>query len=270
MQTGVRIFNRHGGPPLVYAGTPGRSPTVMFLAGFRSDMTGAKALHLEQHCARRGQGFLRFDYRGHGASGGRFEDGCIGDWLADALTMLDEVVPGPVVLVGSSMGGWIMLLVALARPERVQGLVGIAAAPDFTHDLILHGGVFVIHVLGSAVRMAAIRGANGISSGALWDMPSSLIGARTEGRPTTRARSCGESFQAIVMRGICSSIFRLAARLLLLRVDMGREAALRVDRAVDQAPDRLHQHHEQHQYAKAGDEAQHGQRGESGQSLLHC
>ena len=124
MQTGVRIFNRHGGPPLAYASTAGRSPTVMFLTGFRSDMTGAKALHLERHCAQRGQGFLRFDYSGHGASGGRFEDGCIGDWCADALAMVDQVASGPVVLIGSSMGGWIMLLVALARPERVRGLVG--------------------------------------------------------------------------------------------------------------------------------------------------
>ena len=136
MQTGVRIFNRHGGPPLAWASTAGREPTVVFLAGLRSDMTGAKALHLEQHCARRGQGFLRFDYRGHGASGGRFEEGCIGDWRADALAILDEVVTGPVVLVGSSMGGWIMLLAALARPERVRGLVGVAPAPDFTRDLL--------------------------------------------------------------------------------------------------------------------------------------
>ena len=108
----------------------------MFLTGFRSDMTGAKALHLEQHCARHGRAFLRFDYRGHGASGGRFEDGCIADWRDDALAMLDEVVSGPVLLVGSSMGGWIMLLVALARPEQVRGLVGLASAPDFTRDLI--------------------------------------------------------------------------------------------------------------------------------------
>jgi pimeloyl-ACP methyl ester carboxylesterase len=108
----------------------------MFLTGFRSDMTGGKALHLEAHCARAGRAFLRFDYRGHGASGGRFEEGCIGDWCADALAVLDEVVTGPVVLVGSSMGGWIMLLVALARTERVRGLVGLAPAPDFTRDLI--------------------------------------------------------------------------------------------------------------------------------------
>jgi pimeloyl-ACP methyl ester carboxylesterase len=136
MQIDVCIFNRPGSPSLAYLSTGGRPPTVMFLTGFRSDMTGAKALHLERHCAQRGQGFLRFDYRGHGASGGRFEDGCIGDWRDDALTMLDEVVSEPVVLVGSSMGGWIMLLAALARPERVRGLVGLAAAPDFTRELI--------------------------------------------------------------------------------------------------------------------------------------
>jgi pimeloyl-ACP methyl ester carboxylesterase len=136
MQTDVRIFNRSGSPSLACVSTGGRPPTVMFLTGFRSDMTGAKALHLERHCAQRGQGFLRFDYRGHGASGGRFEDGCIGDWRDDALVMLDEVVSGPAVFVGSSMGGWIMLLAALARPERVRGLVGLAAAPDFTRDLI--------------------------------------------------------------------------------------------------------------------------------------
>ena len=79
---------------------------------------------------------MQFDYRGHGASEGRFEDGCIGDWRDDALSMLDETTTGSVVLVGSSMGAWIMLLAALARPERVRGLVGIASAPDFTHDLV--------------------------------------------------------------------------------------------------------------------------------------
>jgi pimeloyl-ACP methyl ester carboxylesterase len=108
----------------------------MFLTGFRSDMTGGKALHLERHCAATGRAFLRFDYRGHGASEGRFEEGCIGDWREDALAVLDQASEGPMVLVGSSMGGWIMLLVALARPDRVKGLVGIAAAPDFTEDLI--------------------------------------------------------------------------------------------------------------------------------------
>ncbi|MEK0082558.1 alpha/beta hydrolase [Benzoatithermus flavus] len=137
MQTTLGRLNRPGHPALSWRYTPGALPTVMFLTGFRSDMTGSKALHLERHCATRGQGYIRFDYRGHGASGGRFEEGCIGDWTADTLAVLDTVAPpGPVVLVGSSMGGWIMLLVALARPDRVKGLVGIAPAPDFTEDLI--------------------------------------------------------------------------------------------------------------------------------------
>ena len=136
MQTEPSIFNQIDAPSLAYRHLEGSRPTVVFLTGFRSDMTGGKALHLEAHCARAGRAFLRFDYRGHGASGGRFEDGCIGDWSEDALAMLDQVVAGPVVLVGSSMGGWIMLLAALARPERVRGLVGLAPAPDFTRDLI--------------------------------------------------------------------------------------------------------------------------------------
>jgi pimeloyl-ACP methyl ester carboxylesterase len=102
-------------------------------------MTGGKALHLERHCAARAQAFIRFDYTGHGASGGRFEEGSIGHWADDTLAILDEVVEGPAVLAGSSMGGWIMLLAALARPERVQGLIGIAAAPDFTADLTQPG-----------------------------------------------------------------------------------------------------------------------------------
>jgi len=101
-----------------------------------SDMTGSKALCLEDFAQRRGQAFLRFDYQGHGASSGRFEEGTIGLWSADAVAALDELTEGPQVLVGSSMGGWIMLLAALARPQRVAGLLGIAAAPDFTEDLM--------------------------------------------------------------------------------------------------------------------------------------
>lgn len=137
MQTTSGCLNRPEHPVLGWRYTPGHLPTVMFLTGFRSDMMGAKATHLERHCAERGQSFVRFDYRGHGVSGGRFEDGTIGEWAEDALAVMDEVAPpGHVVLVGSSMGGWIMLLLALARPLRVAGLVGIAAAPDFTEDLI--------------------------------------------------------------------------------------------------------------------------------------
>ena len=111
-------------------------PGVMFLGGFMSDMTGTKASALEAHCRSRGRACVRFDYSGHGASGGAFRDGTIGAWRDDALAVLDRVARGPQVLVGSSMGGWLMLLVALARPERIAGLVGVAAAPDFTEDLI--------------------------------------------------------------------------------------------------------------------------------------
>ena len=121
---------------LAYAQTPGRGPGVVFLGGFRSDMGGTKAMFLEQWCRARGQNFLRFDYAGHGASGGNFEAGTIGRWAGDAIAVLDALTEGPKILVGSSMGGWIMLEVALARPDRVEALVGIAAAPDFTEDLI--------------------------------------------------------------------------------------------------------------------------------------
>jgi pimeloyl-ACP methyl ester carboxylesterase len=121
---------------IAYRATPGRGPTVVFLTGFRSDMTGSKAVALEARCRGSGRAFVRFDYRGHGASDGRFEDGTIGAWRDDALAVLDSVVEGPGVLVGSSMGGWIMLLAALARPEKITGLVGIAPAPDFTRDLM--------------------------------------------------------------------------------------------------------------------------------------
>ena len=127
---------RGDGPDLAYLRTPGSAPTVVFLPGFRSDMQGAKAVEVAALCAARGAGCLRLDYGGHGASGGRFEDGTIGGWTADALHGIDRLTEGPLVLVGSSMGGWIALLVALARPDRVAGLVGIAAAPDFTERLM--------------------------------------------------------------------------------------------------------------------------------------
>jgi pimeloyl-ACP methyl ester carboxylesterase len=99
-------------------------------------MTGTKALALETHAQAAGLDFLRFDYLGHGASSGRFEDGTIGRWAEDAVAALDALTEGPQILIGSSMGGWIMLLAALARPERVAGLVGVAAAPDFTETLM--------------------------------------------------------------------------------------------------------------------------------------
>jgi pimeloyl-ACP methyl ester carboxylesterase len=126
------------GVSIAYHSAPGKSPGVMFCGGFLSDMTGGKAMALEAFCRDRGQGFVRFDYAGHGQSGGRFEEGTIGGWTADALTVLDRVAQGPQVIVGSSMGGWIALNLALARPDRVAALVCVAAAPDFTEDLIWH------------------------------------------------------------------------------------------------------------------------------------
>ncbi len=124
------------GTRLGYHKTEGTLPGVVFLGGFMSNMQGAKALALEQYCRKRGRAFLRFDYSGHGESSGRFEDGAIGDWKADALFALDTLTQGKQTLVGSSMGGWIALLLALARPEKVEALVGIASAPDFTETLI--------------------------------------------------------------------------------------------------------------------------------------
>lgn len=118
--------------PLAHRHSPGTSPTIVFLPGYRSDMQGSKVLALEAWAQARGQGFLRFDYAGCGESPGAFEDQTLASWRDDALQMIDTLVEGPVVLVGSSMGGWLMLLVAAARPERVVGMVGIAAAPDFT------------------------------------------------------------------------------------------------------------------------------------------
>ena len=122
---------------LAYHHRPGGFPRVLFCGGYTSDMTGTKALALEAFCREQGRAFVRFDYAGHGASSGDFADGTIGGWTDDALAIVDRVSEGPLLVVGSSMGGWIMLLVALARPERVAGLIGVAAAPDFTEDLLL-------------------------------------------------------------------------------------------------------------------------------------
>ncbi|MGE0417651.1 MAG: alpha/beta hydrolase [Acetobacteraceae bacterium] len=137
METTGRL-DRGDGIELAWArvqGAPDR-PTVVFLPGFRSDMTGDKATALASFAVERGLSMLRFDYAGHGASGGRFEDGSIGEWAGDALTVIDRLTTGKLILVGSSMGGWIALLTGLARPQRIAGLVGIAAAPDFTQRLM--------------------------------------------------------------------------------------------------------------------------------------
>jgi pimeloyl-ACP methyl ester carboxylesterase len=120
------------GNRLAYRYREGGSPTILFLPGYASDMEGTKAVALDAFAQARGVAMLRFDYSGTGASGGDFEDGTLGGWLEEALHMLDTLVDGPAVLVGSSMGGWLALLMAKHRPERIAALVGIAAAPDFT------------------------------------------------------------------------------------------------------------------------------------------
>ena len=129
-------LDRGDGVELAWAQEEGKSPAVVFLPGFGSDMTGEKATALAAFCAERGQAMLRFDYSGHGASGGRFEVGTISRWTDDALTMIDRRTDGRLILVGSSMGGWIALLAALARRDRIAALIGIAAAPDFTEALM--------------------------------------------------------------------------------------------------------------------------------------
>ncbi|SNR56266.1 alpha/beta fold hydrolase [Puniceibacterium sediminis] len=129
----VQYIDSAAGRRLAYAYTPGSGPVVVFLSGYKSDMEGTKAVHLEAWAKTQGRAFLRLDYSGHGKSGGVFEDGCIGDWAEDALAVINAVTTGPLVLVGSSMGGWIGCLLVL-RLDRVTGFVGIAAAPDFTED----------------------------------------------------------------------------------------------------------------------------------------
>ena len=129
--TGIDHFDI-GGRSIAYRLRPGKVPTLLFLPGYASDMEGAKALAIDAFAAERGLAMLRLDYSGTGSSAGRFEEGTLAAWLEEALAALDQLTQGPVIVVGSSMGGWIALHLALMRPERVQALVGIAAAPDFT------------------------------------------------------------------------------------------------------------------------------------------
>ena len=134
METGQ--LAQDDGTLLAWERVPGRAPTTVFLPGFRSDMQGAKALAIAAECARLGTACLRLDYSGHGASGGAFLDGTIGQWVDDAARVIDRMAPGPLILVGSSMGGWIALLLALRLGSRLTALIGVAAAPDFTETLM--------------------------------------------------------------------------------------------------------------------------------------
>lgn len=131
----MNFLRRDAGANVAYEHSEGCEPGILFLSGFNSNMQGDKALFLDAWCRERRRQYTRLDYQGHGQSSGALEDGTIGCWIEDALAVLDEVAEGPQLLVGSSMGGWIMLHLALARPDRVVGLVGIAPAPDFTRAL---------------------------------------------------------------------------------------------------------------------------------------
>ncbi len=132
-------LNSNSGRRIAYHRTEGVGPGLVFLGGFKSDMGGTKAVHLEQWARERGRAYLRFDYSGHGESSEAFTDGCIGDWAEDAQAAIAGLTDGPQILVGSSMGGWISLLLAKRIPEKVAGLVTIAAAPDFTEDSMWAG-----------------------------------------------------------------------------------------------------------------------------------
>ena len=129
-------LDRGDGVQLAWAHLPGRAPTVVFLPGFKIDMAGIKATSRRDFCAATGQAMLRLDYSGHGESGGAFTDGTIATWAADARAVIEHATTGPLLLAGSSMGGWIALLLARAMPEHMAALVGIAAAPDFTESLM--------------------------------------------------------------------------------------------------------------------------------------
>lgn len=135
----VEYLERPAKHRLAYVYTPpakdNSQPVAVFLGGYRSDMSGTKARYLEAQCRKRGQGYLRFDYSGHGESDGVFDECLMGDWKQDALDMIDHINPRSVVLIGSSMGGWISLLVARERSDIVSAMIGIAAAPDFTEEI---------------------------------------------------------------------------------------------------------------------------------------
>ena len=137
--TDCAFLETESGRKLAYHLHEGAGPGIVFLGGFVSDMQGTKAVDLEGRAKAAGRAFLRFDYSGHGQSSERFEDGAIGDWAEDACAAISALTDGPQILVGSSMGGWISLLVARTIPEKVAGFVGIAAAPDFTEDSMWAG-----------------------------------------------------------------------------------------------------------------------------------
>jgi pimeloyl-ACP methyl ester carboxylesterase len=129
-------LRRHDGEMIAYETREGKAPGIVWLGGFKSDMAGTKATTLDAMAAREGRALLRFDYFGHGKSSGEFRRGTITRWREDALDVFDRLTQGPQILVGSSMGGWVSLLLARARPERIAGMLLLAPAPDFTETLM--------------------------------------------------------------------------------------------------------------------------------------
>ncbi len=170
----IRYLRRGGDRSCAYRHRPGRGPTLMFLPGYMSDMEGGKATALDAWTAAQGRASLRFDYGGCGASGGDFEAQTLAGWRDDVVAMIDGVAEGPVVLVGSSMGGWLMLLAALARAERVAALVGIAAAPDFTDWGYTDAQKAEIRRAGRLVEPGAEGEAPYVTSHAFWESGESL------------------------------------------------------------------------------------------------
>ncbi|SCZ54652.1 alpha/beta hydrolase [Epibacterium ulvae] len=131
---GIQFLETNEGRRIAFHKHAGQGPCILFLGGLKSDMEGTKAVHLEAWAKAQGRAFVRFDYSGHGQSSNTFEEGAIGDWHEDTLAVVDQLIEGPIVAVGSSMGGWQALLLSKARPQRLKALVTIAAAPDFTED----------------------------------------------------------------------------------------------------------------------------------------
>ncbi len=130
----MEFLQTQNGEKIAYHQTQGSGVGVVFLGGFMSDMEGTKALFFEKLCRKHDRPFVRFDYSGHGASSGDFTDGTIGQWLDNVLNVLDNLTQGPQILIGSSMGGWLMCLAAQQRMQDIHALIGIAAAPDFIED----------------------------------------------------------------------------------------------------------------------------------------
>jgi pimeloyl-ACP methyl ester carboxylesterase len=166
--TPLEWLARPDGLRLAYRHTQGTGPTLIFLPGYMSDMQGSKAVALDAWAKAHGRAMLRLDYSGCGESDGQFEDATLTIWRDDALLLIDTLTQGPVVLVGSSMGGWLMLLIALARPERVAGLVGIAAAPDFTDWGFTQDQKMILLREGRLEQASAYADAPYVTTRALW------------------------------------------------------------------------------------------------------